>query len=343
METKDISNLFDSIKTKFGLSASYYSSTDEIKVLPIIRYEYDIKPLKIELIEFIGLISKNPEEESFKRIKMVQEQSKKPIVYISEKISTPIKDQLIKAHISFISNDIIYLFPMLCFQDNKIKQHKSKKNLNVSAQPVLLYMLYNQKDYESFDIDSLKSFFKQSAATLYRHINTLYNLGLIESTEEFSKRKVFQLNKHISFEEILLQMRTPIKDITFIKSEDYERVIGKNYHLFAGESALHPYNLIVDKTTLALSYIEMKNPLWDRLHYSTRYYEEYIELQQWYYDPLEIVTFMPSYNTNVEEKYVDPISLYLSLRESNDADMRVNDSIEALLKSIKREYGWNTI
>lgn len=115
-----------------------------------------------------------------------------------------------------------------------------------------------KKINESFDIDSLKSFFKQSTATLYRHINTLYNLGLIESTEEFSKRKVFQLNKHISFEEILLQMRTPIKDITFIKSEDYERVIGKNYHLFAGESALHPYNLIVDKTTLALSYLEMK-------------------------------------------------------------------------------------
>lgn len=52
---------------------------------------------------------------------------------------------------------------------------------------------------------------------------------------------------------------------------------------------------------------------------------------------------MPSYNTNAEERYVDPISLYLSLRESNDDDMRVNDSIAALLKSIKREYGWNTI
>lgn len=343
MKTEDLSELFNSLKVKFDLAASYYSFKEEIRVPPIIRYEYEIKPLKIEFIEFIALIPKNQEEESIKRIKMVQEQYKKPIVYISEKIATPIKDQLIKAHISFISSDIIYLFPMLCFQDKKTKQHKSKKNLNISAQLVLLYMLYNQNQYESFDIDSLKSFFKLSTTTLYRHINALYSLGLIESIEGFNKRKIFQLNKHLSFEEMLAQMRTPIKDSTFIKCEDYERVTGKNYHLLAGESALRPFNIIVDKMTLALSYLEMKNPIWDRLHYSTRYYEEYIELQQWYYDPKEIVAIMPSININVEQKYVDPISLYLSFRENNDDDIRVNDSIEELLESIKREYGWNTI
>ena len=343
MKTEYLSKLFNSLKVKFDLSASYYSFKDEIKVPPIIRYDYEIKPLKIELIEFIALIPKNEDEESIKRIKMVQEQYKKPIVYISEKIATPIKDQLIKAHISFISSDIIYLFPMLCFQDKKIKQHKSKKILNVSAQPVLLYMLYNQKQYESFDIDSLKPFFKQSTTTLYRHINTLYILWLIEIIEEINKRKIFQLNKHFSFEEILTQMRTPIKDRTYIKQEDYERAAGKNYHLFAGESALRPFNIIVDKTTLALSYLEMKSPIWDRLHYSIRYYEEYIELQQWHYDPKEIVTIVPSNNINTEQKYVDPISLYLSLKEYNDDDIRVNDSIEKLFELIKREYGWDTI
>lgn len=336
--------LLIAVKDKFDLSISFVKAKQEVKLPPIIKMEYDIELIKIEFIEFVLITPKHQESASIKRINMIQERYDKPLLYLSENIASPLKRDFLDAHISFVSNNMIYLYPLLLLQKDRgeFVQNKDIRNINISMQPLMLYILYNYRYDDHFSVEKIHSEFKQSVPTIYRYIQVLEDLSLLK-VEKDGRNKFFQLNKDMSFEKMLKLLRSPVKEIVFIKHEDFQRINENHQYCVAGESSLCQYNLAVSQKSYAVFYNDTKGTEWDKVSYSSRYYDEYDEIQKWYYDPKNIKKMIKDSSMPYQDS-VDPISLYLSLRDSdNDNDARVEDSIEQLFEEIKRLYGWQTI
>lgn len=334
--------LLNTLKDKFDLSISFVKANQEVKLPPIIKMEYDIELIKVEFIEFVLITPKHEESDSIKRINMIQERYNKPLLYLSENIASPLKRQFLDSHISFVSKNMIYLYPLLLIQKDRgeFVQNKNIKNINISMQPLMLYLLYNHRYDDHFSVEKIHSEFQQSIPTIYRYIQVLEDLSLIK-VEKDGRNKFFKLNQEMSFEKMIKLLRSPVKETVFIKHEDFQRINKNHQYCIAGESSLSQYNLAVSQKSYAVFYNDTKRTEWDKINYSSRYYDEYDEIQKWHYDPKSIKK-MTKDSYMLYQDSVDPISLYLSLRDS-DNDVRVVDSIEQLFEEIKRLYGWQTI
>lgn len=332
--------LLNTIKDKFNLSISFIKAKQNVKLPPIIKMDYEIFTIKIEFIDFVLISPKHQESESIKRINMIQEKYNLPLLYLSENIILPLQQQFLKSHISFISEQMIYLYPLLLLKKNRGEIIEKRKSIPISIQPLMLYILYNDKYHEYFDIETFQSELNYSTPSLYRHVKDLEDLSLINVKKD-GRTKLFQLNKKISFKDMIKLLRSPVKETIFIKDEDFQHINKNNTYCLAGKSALNQYNLAVSEQCYAVFYKDTKGTAWDKLNYSSRYYEEYDEIQKWYYDPKSIIEIMKDLHA-YDQNNVDPISLYLSLRDSGD-DIRIGDAIEMLFENIERIYGWQTI
>ncbi|WP_152184556.1 winged helix-turn-helix domain-containing protein [Sulfurimonas indica] len=332
--------LLNTIKDKFNLSISFIKTKHNVKLPPIIKMDYEIFTIKIEFIDFVLITPKHQESESIKRINIIQEKYNLPLLYLSENIILPLQQQFLKSRISFISEQMIYLYPLLLLKKEKGEIINKRKSIPISIQPLILYILYNYKYYEYFDIETIQSELDYSTPSLYRHIKDLEDLSLI-SVKKDGRTKHFQLNKKISFKDMIKLLHSPIKETIFIKDEDFQHINKNQIYCIAGKSALNQYNLAVSEQCYAVFYKDTQETAWDKLNYSSRYYDEYDEIQKWYYDPKSIIRMMKDVHT-YNQNNVDPISLYLSLRNSSD-DIRVGDAIEMLFENIERIYGWQTI
>jgi len=333
---KEEYRLIEQLKEQFDLNVSFTPTKEVLKVPPMIRIEYKTFFIQIEMQNFIAAVPKNDDAHSIKRLQMLQEGHDEPIIYIAPYISAPMRKQLGKERISYISNDIVYLFPLLCSK-NKIQVAKKKKTLlPFAVQSILLYMIYNAKEKDYFEFEDIKPIFHQSDTSLYRHIQTLEDLDIIERVDN-SKNKLFRLKVQNSFNQLLSTMRSPVKSVTYINENDYNRIMGSQKYLLAGESALEEFNLSVGTKTFALYHKDIKQVQWDKANYSSTYYEDYNELQLWHYEPKDLLASSVEQHNNL---YVDPISLYLSLKKEATDDVRVSDATNKLYSFIQRNYGW---
>jgi len=334
---KEINQLIEQIKNKFDLNILYSLNREVSNVPPMIRIEYNTFLLQIEMIDFIAVVPKIEDVHSIKRLQILEQNHSEPIIYIAPHINVAIQKQLIKARISYIGTDMVYLFPLLCFKNKELPVKKKKTTLSIIIQPILLHIIYNYKIKNFFEFEDIKLIFHQSDTSLYRHIRTLEDLDIIELLEDSSKHKQFRLNTQNSFNELLNKMNSPIKSTTYIDADDYKRIMHNNKHLHSGERALEEFNLSVGIKTFALYYKDIKQPQWDKSNYSTNYYEGYDELQLWHYEPKEILaSSMKNYN----KICVDPISLYLSLQKQSKDDVRVSGAVHNLYNYIQRNFGW---
>lgn len=334
---KEEYRLIEQLKEQFDLNVSVTPTKEVLKIPPMIRIEYKTFFIQIEMQNFIAAVPKNDDAHSIKRLQILQENHDEPIIYIAPYINAPMRKQLVKERISYIANDIVYLYPLLCSK-NKIQVPKKKQMLlPFITQSILLHMIYNTKEKEYFEFEDIKPIFHQSDTSLYRHIQTLEDLDIIERLDDSSKNKQFRLKIQNSFHQLLSTMRSPVKSVTYIDEHDYNRITGTQKHLLAGESALEEFNLSVGTKTFALYYKDIKQETWDKSNYSTHYYEGYNELQLWHYEPKDLLgSSVHQYNNLC----VDPISLYLSLKKEATDDIRVNNAIDKLYSFIQRNYGW---
>ena len=334
---KEEERLLEQLKEQFDLNVSVTTGKAVLKVPPMIRIEYKTFFIQIEMQNFIAVVPKNDDVHSIKRLQILLESHDEPIIYIAPYINAPMRKQLVKEKISYVSNDMVYLFPLLCSK-NKIQVPKKKKNLlPFAVQSILLYMIYNAKQREYFTFEDIKPIFHQSDTSLYRHIQTLEDLDIIERIDDNSKNKQFRLKVKNPFNQLLSIMRSPVRSVTYIDENDYNRIMAYQKHLLAGESALEEFNLSVGTKTFALYYKEIKQEQWDKSNYSTSYYEGYNELQLWHYEPKD---FLASSLQQYNNQCVDPISLYLSLKKEASKDVRVGDAVDKLYNFIQGQFGW---
>lgn len=334
---KNLKRLLEQLKEIFDLDVLYSNKKINLKVSPALKLAYEIYSVKIEFVDFLAVSSKTDEDYSIKHLEILQSKSEEPILYIQDRISAPTRIQLTKARISYVSLDILYLYPLLCLKDHAPVIKKKKRKLPIKSQLILLYMMYNRKNKELFELEDIRHLYKQTDSTIYRNIQALEDLNLIKLYKN-SQKKEFMLNKDISFMELLKSMNTPVKKITYIYNDDYNRVMQNEVYLYAGESALNNFNLAVGTKTFALLHKDISDSKWDKCNYSSHYYEDYHKLELWHYDPKVIEYDLYS---DIDRNEVDPISLYLSLvKRVNVDDARVDDAISNLYDYIMEKYSW---
>lgn len=327
-------NLIDILKNTLHLNVRSINKTLEYnKPVPfIIKKSFEINIIEIENIECVVL---NVDEEEIRSIKkhlaIFKESLFQPIIINVNHINASTKKYLIESGISFISQESVYLPQLLIYFDNFLHKPKTKKKkLSKLAQVILISeLLQNQNNinfHSEINISDSAKKFNVTNMSASRALKELYEFGYLELKTEVRK-KIYMLKQNIHFNDLLNTLKNPKMDVVYIKKEDLKYI---GHKVLASYSALSKYaNISSSNLVYALEkeyfnkYINKNNQI---KTYEKQYDNDLIEIELWTYSP-ELI----------QSNVVDPISLYLSLKDNiNSEDTRLSDAIEKLLSNIER-------
>lgn len=247
-------------------------------------------------------------------------------VLIADHIPVAITQKLISKGINFIVPEKqVYLPALLVHLQNTWSKPKPKATkLLPSAQVLLLYrLLYPyDKEYETLTFQELAKKFRYSAMGITKAVDNLKRLQLCEV--EGTKEKALSFNRFSSNHELWHEAEpyliNPVQSKVYVDEKPDKRGL-----LRANTSALPEYTAMnPDK----IEYYAIENYQYRALLGSNRlknsnFYEGPICLEVWKYNP-EVLTNVPDHGMAV-----DPLSLYLSLREEQDE--RIEMALEEML------------
>lgn len=257
--------------------------------------------------------------------------SKKVILILAE-ISAVNRKRLIEKGINFIvPNKQIYLPELLIdlkesFSNPKTKAKKEK--LLPSAQFLLIYHILHRNDSWQLDAHSYKEIAKKTGYTAMAITNAVENLkyhDIIEISGEKEKfiRFISDRNElwHNSLSRDIL-VNPVFKQVFTDKNPDIFMLLS-NVSALSELSDINPSSIKFHALEKNKFYGLQKNNLLT----NTNSYEGKYCVEIWKYDPEILVGDQPD-NTQV----VDPLSLYLSLKESKDE--RIEMALEQLIKKV---------
>lgn len=230
------------------------------------------------------------------------------------------REYLLKERIPFIvENKQIYLpFMATYIQNNRNKENKVYSHLLPSAQKLLLFFIYQgcHDMYPKQASDRLAL----TPMSISRASRQLQELGLIELTKDGVNHVMHSdCSPKELFQNAQKYLLNPVKKVIYIPKESLKQPIVKS-----GYSALATYSLLQepDMLCVACEHIGIYQKQSTNQIFHTN---EQICVEHWKYSPINIV----------EDESVDPLSLYLSLR--NDHDERVQKEIDSMLTNLWRE------
>jgi DNA-binding MarR family transcriptional regulator len=212
-------------------------------------------------------------------------------------------------------------------RDHIRKLREKGDSLTPSAQMILLHHLLAESENDLLNATLLAAKFGMSRMTMGRAIDELSAHRLIETrVDKRRKYVVFQPSKRQIWEDALPLMTTPVgQEITVENRDGLSVELGKQ-GLQAGLSALSVYSPLADTGEMTLAFRQgdknqlLSHPKVQTVPAPSRGLIPGIAIEFWKYDPRKLAS----------GPTVDPLSLYLSLR--NDPDERVESSLETLLK-----------
>lgn len=325
---KNINSLISYLKSTLHISVNVSDDKlDYTKPIPIaIKSNYDIFNLKIHN-KHTALLSTNEEDIGSikKHLNIFEKSLSIPVVIHIEHISSSTKKYLIENGIPFVSEETIYLPQLLIhFGDLNEKYKKVKgKKLSKLAQTILISLIIKKQD--EITINSSASMFNVTKMSTSRALNELFDFEYLE-VENIGRTKEYFLKSHIEIEKLLLDLKDPIINTVFIKHQDLNYFDKK---MEASYSALNKYTNITNNVpiyAIEKSYfdklVKKDNPI---SIYDKEYDSDLIQIELWRYKP-EIS----------DDSIVDPISLYMSLKDKIDVyDSRANDAMSELYNRIQ--------
>ena len=247
-----------------------------------------------------------------------------PCFYVQSAISSYNRLRLIKHHVPFVIPDKQIYLPDLGvdLHERFEKQLIPKNHFSPSTQAVLIYAL-NKKVGEGYTPSMLVKKLGYTHTTLTRVFNELEASEIGEVTSKGKERWwFFKGSKKDLWEQSKSKLRSPIKSR---KSMKYFPGAKKSQILQSGISALADTTMINPPPipVYAMGIVEYRQTnIPKRLQLSPSD-EADLELEIWNYNP-KLVS---------EHGKVDPFSLYLSLRETEDE--RVETSLEKMMEKIE--------
>ena len=234
------------------------------------------------------------------------------------------RNRLIEYKIPFIIPENQMYLPDLGIdlREHFIKARSKPIVLAPTTQAVLLYIIRRNIN-GPVTPKELTAKLGYSKMSMSRSIDEIEAADLARVKTEGKNRVVsFEENKQELWEKALPHLKTPVRKSLWLK----ETV--NSYHFYkAGENALSDYSMLSPpkQPTYAIGSLQWKR-IRNELEISKFSDEASCKLELWSYDPGII--------TKRNERGVDPLSLYLSLQDTDD------ERVEAALEEMKESIEW---
>lgn len=258
-----------------------------------------------------------------KHMQQIEEMWRHEIIYLHPSISSYNRKRLIEHKISFVVPGNQMYLPLLGID---LREHIKgmrlvKKKISPSTQAVILFVLYNWPR-EGLTPSRLAQLIKYTPMTLTRVFDEIETTGLGNVEMESRERILhFEMDRKSLWEKSLDLLCSPVR----------KRVKISMLHdtlslLLAGESALSHRSMLAppSRPTYAVSTRDWKVLQLNKEITELKIHEPgSAEIEIWKYDP----------ELFAREGVVDPLSLYLSLK--NTEDERVEMALDTLLEKFQ--------
>jgi hypothetical protein len=326
---KPIHQLIRLLQQKLHLNVNHVNR--EIKYgssIPLaIKKRFEIDLISIEGIEVAVLSSDELNTKGLqKHLELFEKALQLPLLLNISKGNGSLQKFLMEKNIPFVmGEDAVYMPRFLIWikdLSGKPKFHPANgKKLSKLAQMVIIRMLMSQK--KDIDINAIVEIFNVSMMSASRVLNELFALKLL-NVEKSGREKIYHLAQPIPADKLLALMDSPKRGVVFVKKSVLSKMEGL---MSASFHALSHYS---DLASMNDEYAMKKSRFDTGIEtYSEAYDDDYVKVELWKYDP--------SVLDETHRGIVDPISLYLSMKDDRAAmdDIRVENAIESLHERIK--------
>ena len=263
--------------------------------------------------------------------RIMGEKASMDVILVFSKLSDIEKKQLLQARVPFVDFKGNLFFPPLGLVLNANDDVVASKELTPSEQLTWIAFLLT-KSRRVVDVDLLSQVTGLPNSTIYRCLRTFKTLDWLNKPNKLytytaSKKELFLKSESYLFNPIKKRLLLPNVDLENIKSDSrllYGGTYALSYLTFLAESDENSSYVISQRQFNKLSLPLSQHVLEGKV------------LEIWRYSPF-VSEFWNDFKENQDRQFVDPISLYLTLKD--DDDPRVEEEIEVLKNNILQYLG----
>ena len=259
-----------------------------------------------------------------KQVEQLKNVFNRKVVLLIERLTAIDRNRLIRKGINFIvPGTQLYLPDLLIdLQETYTKRKTKKDKLLPSAQFILLFkILHRQEPLEEWTFKQLAEKFQYTQTAIGKAIENLKNFDLC--TTEGSKEKYLRFNREINelWYEALPLLTSPV-----LKTVYTDKLPDETFLLQCNASALPEYS---DMSASRQAYRAIEKGLFQMVKKHSQWlhlneHEGQYCIEVWKYNPLILATGITHDNN------VDPLSLYLSMKETKDE--RIEMAMEQIIQ-----------
>ena len=253
------------------------------------------------------------------------------VILVFSKLSDNEKKQLLQARVPFVDFKGNLFFPPLGLALNANGDVEVFKELTPSEQLTWIAFLLT-KGQKVVDVDLLSQITGLPNSTIYRCLRTFKTLNWLNKpnklyTYNASKKELFLKSESFLF--------NPIKKRLLLSDFDLKKIQSDSRLLYGGTYALS-YLTFLSESDENSSYVISQRQFNKLSLPLSQHVLEGKALEIWRYSPF-VSEFWNDFKETQDGQFVDPISLYLTLKD--DDDPRVEEEVEALKNNILQYLG----
>ena len=253
------------------------------------------------------------------------------VILVFSKLSDNEKKQLLQARVPFVDFKGNLFFPPLGLALNANDDVEVFKELTPSEQLTWIAFLLT-KGQKVVDVDLLSQITGLPNSTIYRCLRTFKTLNWLNKPNKLytytaSKKELFLKSESFLF--------NPIKKRLLLSDFDLNKIQSDSRLLYGGTYALSYLTFLAESDENSSYVISQRQFNKLSLPLSQHILEGKI-LEIWRYSPF-VSEFWNDFKETQDRQFVDPISLYLTLKD--DDDPRVEEEIEVLKSNILQYLG----
>lgn len=257
-----------------------------------------------------------------KQMMLLVKKLNSPIIFVLTDMKAYDRNRLIQQKVNFIIEDKQIFIPQLLID---LKEYQPKipvgtENLQPAAQVIILYHIL-KKPMDGLNYKQIATLLDYSYLTISRAIENLVNLKLCATAGTKEKTLVLQTDKKKLWELAIPYFKLPIKKSLFINDRLPDDLI-----FISDINALAHYTDLNNENInhYAINHTDFLRLKKEGLIKKTSQYDGEYKIDLWRYNP----------NILTDTKYVDPLSLYITYKETKD------ERIEMGLEQIIEQFIW---
>ena len=263
--------------------------------------------------------------------RIMGEKASMDVILVFSKLSDIEKKQLLQARVPFVDFKGNLFFPPLGLVLSANDDVATSKELTPSEQLTWIAFLLT-KGQKVVDVDLLSQITGLPNSTIYRCLRTFKTLNWLNKPNKLyaytaSKKELFLKSESFLF--------NPIKKRLLLSDFDLNKIQSDSRLLYGGTYALSYLTFLAESDENSSYVISHRQFNKLSLPLSQHVLEGKV-LEIWRYSPF-VSEFWNDFKETQDRQFVDPISLYLTLKD--DDDPRVEEEIEVLKNNILQYLG----